>query len=467
MAQENILELAKQGNPEAIATLMNRSLHPKGITAKAALKDSCLQVRLESAHILSQQELIPFVRKGITGLGVEFIKTVRVYGQQEGEDFPAWTEQLDLGSQPGPNLQAQKQTSTKSQYKGRGVQKNDNLISTRSTLQGVSPSVNPRTTVAHDGINFQGREKQLGIIGSIVLSIGVFTPIVSVPIVGSLNYFNNGRGDGAILLVLAVVSLALTFREEYKWLWVTGLSSVGLISVGFLGLLIQISEVKASMDRELEGNPFRGLADAVIQSFQIQWGWGILFIGAGLIIAAAVLKEPNIVEDTKTSFTKLSKPKESKEVYIIASIVGLGLILLLLNPGMTSSFGSQTEGLSQANKARQSEGKQRLSAINSMQQAFQIDNDRFALTLEELEVGFISETENYQYEITGVDQTKALVTAAARSDELKSYIGAVFVLEDGTAVGATCETDQPLETPPDTPELIGSTVSCPANSSPL
>ena len=30
----------------------------------------------------------------------------------------------------------------------------------------------------------------LGLIGSIVLFIGVFSPIISVPIMGNMNYFN-------------------------------------------------------------------------------------------------------------------------------------------------------------------------------------------------------------------------------------------------------------------------------------
>lgn len=51
MAQTNILELAKQGDPKAIAALINRQLQPKGITAKVALKDNCLQTMLESAQV--------------------------------------------------------------------------------------------------------------------------------------------------------------------------------------------------------------------------------------------------------------------------------------------------------------------------------------------------------------------------------------------------------------------------------
>ncbi len=51
-----------------LASLMNRQLQPKGITVKVALKDSCLQVMLESAQAPNQQALIAFIRKGITGL---------------------------------------------------------------------------------------------------------------------------------------------------------------------------------------------------------------------------------------------------------------------------------------------------------------------------------------------------------------------------------------------------------------
>ena len=39
----------------------------------------------------------------------------------------------------------------------------------------------------------------LGLIGSIVLFIGVFTPIVSVPIMGNMNYFQNGKGPYVLI----------------------------------------------------------------------------------------------------------------------------------------------------------------------------------------------------------------------------------------------------------------------------
>ncbi len=51
MTQPNLLELAKQGDVNAIATLMNRKLQPKGIIAKAGMKNDCLQIVLSAAEV--------------------------------------------------------------------------------------------------------------------------------------------------------------------------------------------------------------------------------------------------------------------------------------------------------------------------------------------------------------------------------------------------------------------------------
>ncbi|MBE8989148.1 hypothetical protein IQ275_18600 [Nostoc sp. LEGE 12450] len=96
MTQPNILELAKQGDVDAIASLMNRHLHPKGITAKVAFQDAWLEVTLESAQVPNQQILVAFIRKGLTGLGAASIESVKIYGQQTGKKFPAWIKEFNL-----------------------------------------------------------------------------------------------------------------------------------------------------------------------------------------------------------------------------------------------------------------------------------------------------------------------------------------------------------------------------------
>jgi hypothetical protein len=100
--QANILELAKQGNAQAIATLINRQLQSKGITAKAVFKDNCLQIMLESTQIPNQGTLVTFIRKGITNLEIDSIQRVKVYGRQIGEEIPAWSEEIEVGLEFNP-----------------------------------------------------------------------------------------------------------------------------------------------------------------------------------------------------------------------------------------------------------------------------------------------------------------------------------------------------------------------------
>ncbi|MEH2001387.1 MAG: hypothetical protein V7L00_22035 [Nostoc sp.] len=97
MTQPNILKLARQGDVQAIASLMNRHLRPKAITAKVAFKDACLEVMLESAQVPNQQISVAFVRKGLRALGAASVEIVKVYGQQTGNEFPAWSKEFDLG----------------------------------------------------------------------------------------------------------------------------------------------------------------------------------------------------------------------------------------------------------------------------------------------------------------------------------------------------------------------------------
>ena len=96
MTQGNILEQAKQGNPDAIAALMSRSMKSQGIDVRASLEGSCLQVRLEAQKVPSPQATIAFVRKGLTNLGVERIESVEIESYQPGEATPTWQEQIFL-----------------------------------------------------------------------------------------------------------------------------------------------------------------------------------------------------------------------------------------------------------------------------------------------------------------------------------------------------------------------------------
>lgn len=73
IAQPNYLQLAKQGDANAIADIINLSLS-KEITAKVSLKDSCLRVMLDSATVPDQSTLVARVHQVLTNINAESAK---------------------------------------------------------------------------------------------------------------------------------------------------------------------------------------------------------------------------------------------------------------------------------------------------------------------------------------------------------------------------------------------------------
>jgi hypothetical protein len=142
-----------------------------------------------------------------------------------------------------------------------------------------------------NGGDIMDKKQVLGLIGSVVLFLGVFMPIVSVPFMGNMNYFQNGKGDGILIIILAAISLILTLSKKYKGLWFTGFGSLGIMAFTFINFQMKMSSARADLQEKLAGNPFAGLGDLALQSVQLQWGWAVLIVGVALIIATAAIKE--------------------------------------------------------------------------------------------------------------------------------------------------------------------------------
>jgi len=127
------------------------------------------------------------------------------------------------------------------------------------------------------------------------------------------------------------------------------------------------------------------------------------------------------------------------------------------------------------NQERQLEAKAYTGSMNRAQQAYYLENDKFAKEISELGLGIKPETENYRYQIVSQkDSTRSvMMTATAKRPELKSYTSAVFVVEDQDkketlTIAWICETDKPSTTPPAMPQVSSNSpakIECPAGSS--
>ena len=96
MTQLSVMELAKQGDPHAIAALINRSLTSKGILAEAALEAECLTISLQASQIPNQKAVITIIHRGMMILQVEQIKRVKILTYRADNNYLAWQYEINL-----------------------------------------------------------------------------------------------------------------------------------------------------------------------------------------------------------------------------------------------------------------------------------------------------------------------------------------------------------------------------------
>lgn len=142
------------------------------------------------------------------------------------------------------------------------------------------------------------QNKQLFIIiGSILLIVGVFSPVVHIPFAGDMNLFKNGKGDGTFILISAFATLIFAFLQKYSKVFVLSVISLSLVTFDLIHIIYKISSAKTDLKAELAGNPFAGLANMAAESVSLQWGWGILI--AGLVLTFIGLFQSKIEQKNR------------------------------------------------------------------------------------------------------------------------------------------------------------------------
>jgi hypothetical protein len=100
LEKKSIINLAQEGDPEAIATLINQVLTKKGVTAIAKCKDNWLHIVLVADEMPEQSVYFNFIIDGITRLNPQNIDFIRIYGRQSDHKWPSWTDAFDLAQTP-------------------------------------------------------------------------------------------------------------------------------------------------------------------------------------------------------------------------------------------------------------------------------------------------------------------------------------------------------------------------------
>jgi len=98
MTQQSTLALVKQGDVQAINSVINYLLKKKKIKAGASLKDNCLFLVLESDIPLEKDITIHLVREMLYKLAIANIKEAKIESRLENSSKASWVGTIDLKS---------------------------------------------------------------------------------------------------------------------------------------------------------------------------------------------------------------------------------------------------------------------------------------------------------------------------------------------------------------------------------
>ena len=130
-----------------------------------------------------------------------------------------------------------------------------------------------------------GHRQIIGLVGGIILFIGVFLPIAKIPILGTINLFMGGVGNGIFIFFFAIISLLATMFKKERLQMLMGLLSLGILTFSFGTYLSHISTMRMSQ------SDFSQIASNFIT---LEWGWAILVVSCGMLIVPAFIKEKPI-----------------------------------------------------------------------------------------------------------------------------------------------------------------------------
>lgn len=146
------------------------------------------------------------------------------------------------------------------------------------------------------------RNRIVGLLGSGLLVVGIFSPVFKIPGAKALTFFESGIVDAVGLIGLSILSAIFLFARNYRALLFTG---IGALAITANMLAYYHAQLLGTKTAEAVNT---GLTQAGAARAQLQWGWGLLVLGSILIMACPLISEERFDEATVSSRSRPVQP---------------------------------------------------------------------------------------------------------------------------------------------------------------
>ncbi len=104
--EQKILQLAQQGNLQAVAVFLNRHLIAEGVHIKVKANNNCLQILLKAPEGANHSAILQILQQQMVNLKTNAFELVKIYTPKPGTQTANLLHSFELASQPSsPSIQ--------------------------------------------------------------------------------------------------------------------------------------------------------------------------------------------------------------------------------------------------------------------------------------------------------------------------------------------------------------------------
>jgi hypothetical protein len=129
----------------------------------------------------------------------------------------------------------------------------------------------------------------LTIAGTFALLFALFSPLVTIPMLGSINYTKLGW-QWVVLVLLISAAVTITLLKKYHLLWIVAALAAGLVSYTFTFIQLSLMDLHHLGEPSVTDDPGTSLGKIFTAVFTassgLDWAWPIVIAGVALLYSA-------------------------------------------------------------------------------------------------------------------------------------------------------------------------------------
>jgi hypothetical protein len=127
--------------------------------------------------------------------------------------------------------------------------------------------------------------RALAVLGAVFIAVGVFMPILGIPIFRDQSIMQLRPNAGWILLGLAVVTILIVLARRLALLYIPGILALALLSYTLIAMQGRRDQIQSDIKSNVANTPVRGLVHGFVGSASLRFGWPLMMLGAITIVA--------------------------------------------------------------------------------------------------------------------------------------------------------------------------------------